>query len=241
MDLSALDPGPEEQVWNDYRKSTIQRALAALPSAQAQALRLAFFQDLTHEQIAGFLAVPLGTAKSRIRVGIERLTPRLAALVAALVAVAGISAYEWNQQQRSLKLDERALGMLTGSHMEALRLEPLAPLAPIHDAEKGPHATYRAERGGSVIVFTLANIPQPPPGDAYHLWHFSDGGWRMLGEIKPDTQGRARKLIEAPGLPWPETLKLTRDVESFPGSAPAGTAVLAWPPVRPASSGSPAG
>ena len=230
MDLSAHDPGPEEQVWNEYRKSTIQRALAALPQAQAQALRLAFFQDLTHEQVAGFLNVPLGTAKSRIRVGIEKLTPRLAALVATLVAAVGFSTYEWNHQRSAWKLDERALGMLTGSHMEALRLLPLQSTGEI---EKGPHATYRAERGGSVIAFTLSNLPQLPSGATYRLWQMNGGKWKALGEILPDTQGKGRMLIEEPGLPWPEGLWLTQEDRSSTNTVPAGQAVLVWPSAKP--------
>lgn len=226
VDLSAHDTGPEEQVWNEYRKSTIQRALAALPQSQAQALRLAFFQDLTHEEVAGFLEVPLGTAKSRIRMGIEKLTPRLAALVALLVAAVGFSAYEWGQQRRAWKLDERALGMLTGSHMEVLRLEPVEAQGEI---EKGPHATYRAERGGSVIAFTLSNVPQPPPGEAYHVWQFNAGGWKHLGQLAPDAQGKGRLLIDAPGIQWPEALKLTLERRETTSPEATGTAVLAWP------------
>ena len=230
VDLSAHDPGPEELVWNEYRRSTIQRALAALPQTQAQALRLAFFQDLTHEQVAGFLDVPLGTAKSRIRVAIEKLTPRLAALVAMLVGAVGFSAYEWSQQRRIWSLDERAIGMLTGSHMEALRLEPLEPL---RDAEKGPHATYRAERGGSVIAFTLSNIPQAPPGETYRIWQFNQGSWKALGEITPDAQGKGRRLIDAPGSEWPEALKLTQERRGSTNAVPEGQAILIWPLVGP--------
>ena len=225
VDLSAHDPGPEEQVWNEYRKSTIQRALAALPPAQAQALRLAFFQDLTHEQVAGFMDVPLGTAKSRIRVAIQKLTPRLAGLVALLVAV-GFSAYEWRQQRRAWKLDERAIGMLTSSHMEAVHLVPLELQG---DPEKGPHATYRAERGGPIIIFTLSNVPQAPSGKIYRLWQLNGGGWKVLGEISPDVQGRARILIDAPGLAWPEGLKMTLEKQGPTSRAPSGPAVLVWP------------
>ena len=59
-------------MWDQYRRSAIRRALAALPEDQAKALRLAFFQDLSHEEVAQFLAVPLGTAKGRIRLALGK-------------------------------------------------------------------------------------------------------------------------------------------------------------------------
>src|SRR5436190_22935391 len=60
--LAALpDPGPEpaEATWREYRRATVQEAVQALPPPQRQALSLAFFEDLTHEQVAGFLGLPL--------------------------------------------------------------------------------------------------------------------------------------------------------------------------------------
>lgn len=58
--------------------SLLSGALAELPPEQAQALQLAFYQGLTHEQIAEHQGVPLGTAKTRIRLGMNRLRDRLA-------------------------------------------------------------------------------------------------------------------------------------------------------------------
>lgn len=44
-----------------------------LPKDQAVAIGLAFFEGLTHEQIAARLAAPLGTIKTRIRAGLKQL------------------------------------------------------------------------------------------------------------------------------------------------------------------------
>jgi RNA polymerase sigma-70 factor (ECF subfamily) len=55
------------------RHSLIRAALAQIPDEQKEAVELAFFGGLTHEQIAGQLATPLGTIKARIRRGLLRL------------------------------------------------------------------------------------------------------------------------------------------------------------------------
>jgi RNA polymerase sigma-70 factor (ECF subfamily) len=52
-------------------------ALAALPEEQRQVLELAFFQGLTHGEIAAETATPLGTIKTRIRLAMQKLRDQL--------------------------------------------------------------------------------------------------------------------------------------------------------------------
>lgn len=51
----------------------IGRAVADLPADQAEVVRLAFYSDKPHAQIAQDLGLPLGTVKSRLRLAIGRL------------------------------------------------------------------------------------------------------------------------------------------------------------------------
>ena len=54
-------------------------ALQILPAEQAEPIVMAFYQGLTHAQIAESLKVPLGTIKSRIRDGMKKLRDELEA------------------------------------------------------------------------------------------------------------------------------------------------------------------
>jgi RNA polymerase sigma-70 factor (ECF subfamily) len=53
--------------------STLHMLVEQLPSDQAKLIELAFFQGLSHSQIASHTALPLGTVKTRLRAGLQRL------------------------------------------------------------------------------------------------------------------------------------------------------------------------
>ena len=59
------------------RTQRIRRAVAQLPADQKQALGMAFFQGMSHPEIASALGEPLGTVKTRIRLGMQKLRAML--------------------------------------------------------------------------------------------------------------------------------------------------------------------
>lgn len=55
------------------QSEAVRQALATLPIEQGQVVRLAYFGGFTHHEISDMLALPLGTVKGRMRLGMERL------------------------------------------------------------------------------------------------------------------------------------------------------------------------
>jgi RNA polymerase sigma-70 factor (ECF subfamily) len=59
---------------------SVHRAIGELPAEQRQAVELAYFCGHTHSEIGQQLGIPLGTVKTRLRLGLERLRTSLASL-----------------------------------------------------------------------------------------------------------------------------------------------------------------
>ena len=72
-----IDRDPVENAELAHQREEVRAAVAALPENQQRALSLAFFQGLTHQQIAATLGEPLGTVKTRIRDAMQKLRSRL--------------------------------------------------------------------------------------------------------------------------------------------------------------------
>jgi RNA polymerase sigma-70 factor (ECF subfamily) len=65
--------GPERAALTAEQRSSVRHALERLPLVQRLAIELAFFEGLTHVEIADRLELPLGTIKTRIRLGLMKL------------------------------------------------------------------------------------------------------------------------------------------------------------------------
>jgi RNA polymerase sigma-70 factor, ECF subfamily len=73
FDLPADGPTPVEMLQDSAAARSVRDCVDALEGAQKQAIALAFYHGLSHAELASHLRQPLGTVKSWVRRGLERL------------------------------------------------------------------------------------------------------------------------------------------------------------------------
>ncbi len=81
IQTSDTQPTPAEASLFSEQRAHVQAALASLAPEQREAIELAYYGGLSHRDIADHLQQPLGTIKTRIRLGMLHLRDRLAAFV----------------------------------------------------------------------------------------------------------------------------------------------------------------
>ena len=77
---------PDLEAERSDDRRTVRTALGELPDPQREAVVLAYWGGLTAEEIARHEAIPLGTAKSRIRLGLAKLRAEMGELAPVAVA-----------------------------------------------------------------------------------------------------------------------------------------------------------
>lgn len=76
---SQVNP-PLELVANRQARERISAAMSELPKEQRDAIELAFYEGLTHTEISERTGDPLGTVKTRVRLGMQKLAGLLGEL-----------------------------------------------------------------------------------------------------------------------------------------------------------------
>lgn len=77
LPLPSSDPDPETVAVSAENARQVRAACAALPEAQRSLLELAYYEGLSHAEIAERTGVPLGTVKTRIRTAMETLRQKM--------------------------------------------------------------------------------------------------------------------------------------------------------------------
>lgn len=75
--LVAAGRSPEDAASDGELRGRVTEALGELNARQRQAMELAYYEGLSHQQIAERLAAPLGTVKTHIRQGLAKLRSAL--------------------------------------------------------------------------------------------------------------------------------------------------------------------
>jgi RNA polymerase sigma-70 factor (ECF subfamily) len=75
--LGSTPADPEQEAILAERQKHVVAAFQALPEPQRRVLEMGFFNGLTHREIAERLGEPLGTVKSRIKMGMDKLKDSL--------------------------------------------------------------------------------------------------------------------------------------------------------------------
>lgn len=73
LQVPDTDPDPADLAVVLVQQESLKRAMDSLPAEQREVIDLAYFRGMTHSEIAAELNEPLGTVKTRVRLGLQKL------------------------------------------------------------------------------------------------------------------------------------------------------------------------
>ena len=73
LNMADVSPGPHEQLAAGRDRVRVEHCMKGLDREQLQTISLAFFHGLSHSEVADHLGRPLGTVKTHIRRGLQKL------------------------------------------------------------------------------------------------------------------------------------------------------------------------
>jgi RNA polymerase sigma-70 factor (ECF subfamily) len=71
--MDKVEVAVEADAPQDYEAAQVRRVLAMLPAEQRAVIELAFYSGLSQTELAERLGLPLGTVKTRVRLGMSKL------------------------------------------------------------------------------------------------------------------------------------------------------------------------
>lgn len=227
--LEHLRAGPEwatdRALIREEDSRAVRQEFKALPAVHRVALELAFYEGLTHSEIAAVLCQPLGTVKTRIRHALHKMRDRLSAAPAA----AAPPAHEPSPFTVALAeyLGRRPRVIATYRSLTGLRIlvvdddaETMGLVATVLQSAGAIVTTARSTPGGLARLgvawpdLILADLAMP-----------RDDGYALIREARApaDASGRRLTAIAFTGLGEREHEKALR----------AGFATLVSKPVQP--------
>lgn len=73
IQVESYEADTSEKMISEQSAIQVKEVIKQLPQEQLQVLKLSFYEDLSHSQIAQSLSIPVGTVKSRLRLALGRL------------------------------------------------------------------------------------------------------------------------------------------------------------------------
>ena len=91
-DLALMDshPGPEAMLVSKERKEMVRKAVVSLPDASRSVLVLREYEDLSYQEIAETLDIPVGTVMSRLNYARKLLKEKLEVLIFSYAEVENV-------------------------------------------------------------------------------------------------------------------------------------------------------